>query len=93
MSIAWQLQKLKNNNQLNFPINFFLAHQTGENELQSDLKLRETIKSLSRPFQLWLVNFSAPDEMLTNDNCWREDIRKNKVTGYKLRLYSCRELN
>ena len=88
MSIGWQLQKLKNNNQLNFLVQFLLAHQTGENEAQSNFKLKEMIQSFPRPFQLWLVNFSAPDEIL-NDNCQREKIKKNKVTGYKLRLYSC----
>ncbi|MGK7899470.1 MAG: hypothetical protein AB4372_39110, partial [Xenococcus sp. (in: cyanobacteria)] len=34
MSIGWQLQKLKKNNQLNFSVKFFLAHQTGENEAE-----------------------------------------------------------
>ena len=88
MSIGWQLQKLKNNNQLNFPVKFLLAHQTGENEAKSNFKLKKIIQTFSRPFQLWLINFSAPDEIL-NDNCQREKIKKNKVTGYKLRLYSC----
>ena len=90
MSIGWQLQKLRNNHQLNFPVKFLLAHQSGENEAESDLKLVETIKSLPRPFQLWLVNFSASNA-LSNYNCQRENIRKNKVTGYKLRLYSCQK--
>lgn len=90
ISIGWQLQKLKNNNQLNFAVKFLLAHQTGENETQSNFKLTETMQTFPHPFQLWLVNFSAPDETL-NDYCQRENIKKNKVTGYKLRLYNCGE--
>ena len=88
MSIAWQFQGLRKQNKLPFQPQFLLAHQIGENETISDRILQEKIFSLSRPFQLWLVNFSASE--LSNQNCLEDQNYEGRVTGYKYKLYHCR---
>ena len=87
MSIAWQFQELLKQDKLTFQPQFLLAHQEGEAESMSDRILQEIISSLSRPFQLWLVNFSASG--LSEQNCLEDDQDKGRVTGYKYKLYHC----
>ncbi|HHP7232960.1 MAG TPA: glycosyltransferase [Xenococcaceae cyanobacterium] len=87
ISLAWQMQKLRQQNQLTFQPQFLLAHQVGENERMSDRILAATISSFSRPFQLWLVNFSAPELLI--QSCREDRQYQGRVTGYKYKLYRC----
>ncbi|MDJ0745816.1 MAG: glycosyltransferase [Xenococcaceae cyanobacterium MO_167.B27] len=87
MSVAWQFQELVKQNKLTFQPQFLLAHQEGEDETMSDHTLQQTISSLSSPFQLWLVNFSAPG--LSAQNCLEDEQYQGRVTGYKYKLYHC----
>jgi uncharacterized membrane protein len=89
MSIAWEWQRLFNQGSLNFKPQFLLAHQDNQDESKGEQVLYKTIQDIKRPFQLWLVNFSSPNE-LENYHCRTEESFKYKATGYRYRLYICR---
>ena len=69
------------------PINplFLLAHQAA-NPNTSTVALQETLNQLSRPRDVWLVNFHAPVEL---KGCTAEPRSRSFVYGYKYELYHC----
>lgn len=84
MSLGWQFQELIKQQQIDWQPQFFLAHQ---GEINSDQILINNLTSLTRPFQLWLVNFT-PTPKLTN-NCISDENYQRRATGYKYTLYNC----
>ena len=88
MSLAWQFQQLLQKDRLDFKPQFLLAHSYGEDESIATQVVEKAVDTMPRPFQLWVVNFSAPIQLETQ-NCTTQDERKRKATGYRYRLYSC----
>ncbi len=66
---------------------FLLAHQD-ENPNTSTNALQNTLKVLSRPLDLWLVNFYAPlpEEV---KNCAIDSRALPVINGYEYKLYHC----
>ncbi|MBW4501122.1 MAG: glycosyltransferase [Scytonema hyalinum WJT4-NPBG1] len=66
---------------------FLLAHQD-EDPSTSTSALQNTLKTLPRPFDLWLVNFNAnePEEV---KNCVADTKSLPAVNGYQYKLYHC----
>lgn len=66
---------------------FLLAHQD-EDTTTSTFALQNTLKTLRRPFDLWLVNFyaSEPEEL---KNCVEDMKSLPAVNGYEYKLYHC----
>ncbi|RCJ39725.1 glycosyltransferase [Nostoc minutum NIES-26] len=66
---------------------FFLAHQD-QNPNTSTTALANTIKTLSRPFDLWLVNFHAPiaEEV---KKCVADTQSLPAINGYEYKIYHC----
>ncbi|GAA6623730.1 phospholipid carrier-dependent glycosyltransferase [Scytonema sp. NUACC26] len=67
---------------------FLLAHQD-EDPKTSTNALQNTLKGLSRPLDLWVVNFYAPlpEEI---KNCAIDSRSLPAINGYKYKLYHCR---
>ncbi|BAY45875.1 hypothetical protein SAMD00079811_34820 [Scytonema sp. HK-05] len=88
MGIAREF-KMKNsieNSKYTSPL-FLLAHQD-EDPSTSTSALQNTLKTLPRPFDLWLVNFYAtePEEV---KNCVADTKSLPAVNGYEYKLYHC----
>ncbi|MDJ0687127.1 MAG: hypothetical protein QNJ41_01320 [Xenococcaceae cyanobacterium MO_188.B32] len=88
MSLAWQFQKLLNQDKLNFQPQFLLAHNDREDRLVATQVLYKQLSKMPRPFQLWVVNFSAPIQLETQ-NCTTQEEHEYRATGYRYRMYSC----
>ena len=88
MGLAWQFQQLLQKDKLNFKPQFLLAHNDREDESVATQVLYKALNKMPRPFQLWVVNFSAPIQLETQ-NCTTQDEHKRKAKGYRYRLYSC----
>ena len=85
MSLGWQFQKSIAQQQIAWQPQFFLAHQT---TASNEPILISNFKLMSRPFQLWLVNFKSSSELVI-PNCLPDDNYRRRATGYKYRLYNC----
>lgn len=86
MSLGWQFQELIAQQQIAWQPQFFLAHQdrvTFDSSLIAD-----NLKSITQPFQLWLVNFKSSSKP-TISNCLPDANYSRRATGYKYRLYNC----
>ncbi|BAU63802.1 hypothetical protein STA3757_11700 [Stanieria sp. NIES-3757] len=90
MSIAWQFQELIKQNRLDFQPQFLLIHQPEKDLTIASSILQQAIAAISRPFQLWLVNFSDLNN-LEQFQCNAETNFKRKTTGYRYQLYDCME--
>ncbi|MEC4818654.1 MAG: glycosyltransferase [Scytonema sp. PMC 1069.18] len=66
---------------------FLLAHQD-EDPNTSTATLQNTFKTLSRPFDLWLVNFYAPKPEEVK-SCVPETQSLPSVNGYEYEIYHC----
>ncbi|NWF61561.1 MAG: phospholipid carrier-dependent glycosyltransferase [Fischerella sp.] len=66
---------------------FFLAHQD-QDPNTSTTALQSTLKLLPRPFDLWLVNFYAPEPEAIK-NCIAETRSLPAVNGYEYKIYHC----
>jgi uncharacterized membrane protein len=88
MSLAWQFQEKIVNKTSNLQPQFLLAHNEINNPETAIDSLKNNLDRLNRPFQLWLVNFSAIED-LNVPNCSTDDRFKGKVTGYRYRMYFC----
>ena len=88
MSIAWQFQQLLQKDKLNFKPQFLLAHHDREDPLVATQVLYKQLGKMPRPFQLWVVNFSAPIQLETQ-NCTIQEEDEYRATGYRYRMYSC----
>jgi uncharacterized membrane protein len=69
---------------------FLLAHQD-KNPITSTIALQKTLKTLPRPFDLWLVNFyaSKPEEL---KNCVADTQPMPAINGYEYKLYHCKRV-
>ena len=85
MSLGWQFQKLIAQQQIAWQPQFFLAHQT---TASNEPIFISNFKLMTRPFQLWLVNFKSSSELVIPD-CFPDDNYQRRATGYKYRLYNC----
>jgi uncharacterized membrane protein len=66
---------------------FLLAHQD-QDPNTSTKSLNNTLKSLPRPFDLWLVNFHAPIASEVN-KCKADNQNLPAINGYVYELYHC----
>ncbi|MBF2083879.1 glycosyltransferase family 39 protein [Thermoleptolyngbya sp. C42_A2020_037] len=67
---------------------FVLAH--GEkNTLTPAATLNQVLSQVPRPFDLWLVNWHA-SENVNQPDCTAQEIRKIWINGYSYDLYRCR---
>jgi uncharacterized membrane protein len=84
MGIARELkiQNIKDTSPL-----FLLAHQD-EDPNTSTSSLQNTLKTLPRPIDLWLVNFYAPEPEEVK-NCVADTQFLPAVNGYEYKLYHC----
>lgn len=88
MGIAVELQQQP----APIPTQFLLAHQT-QNQQSAITTLNQALNQLSRPLDLWLLNFQdVPkellDEVLEQQNCAAES-KSRSVDGYRYRMYRC----
>ena len=81
MGLAWELYGHSSSE-----FQFLLAHKQQDAQ-RATQTLYNTLAQIPRPFQVWLVNFSAPAELKAH-NCQGADL-KGKVPGYRYRLYHC----
>jgi uncharacterized membrane protein len=83
MGIAWGLKS--SDSKLNSQ--FLLAHQ--EKDVNTSTQaLDKTLKSLPRPFDLWLVNFHAPISEQVK-KCIADTQTLPPVYGYEYKIYHC----
>ena len=69
----------------NLNVRFILAHQ--EKDIKAPtITLQNTLKTLSRPIDLWLVNFHAPAEV---NNCIADNRVLPSIDGYEYKLFHC----
>jgi uncharacterized membrane protein len=87
MGIAWEFQHLSKEQQPLPAPQFLLAHKEQDATIATQT-LAQAIAQIPRPFDLWLVNFAAPDRLETQ-NCPAVPAYKRKVPGYHFRLYKC----
>jgi uncharacterized membrane protein len=67
---------------------FLLAHKSRNAAKNPTDTLNKTLKELPKPLDLWLVNFSAEFEA-ESQNCLADPQGRQKVSGYRYRLYHC----
>ncbi|MGD1910234.1 MAG: glycosyltransferase [Rivularia sp. (in: cyanobacteria)] len=82
MGVALEFKIQKSNSQPKF----LLAHLEADRKA-STITLQNTLKTLARPIDLWLVNFHAPVEV---NNCIADDRSLASVNGYEYELFHCR---
>lgn len=87
MGIAWEwLRQIETEVT---PPQFLLLHKkVDEPESNVTNNFRQQLASLSRPLDVWVVNFSAPTG-LESQNCVADLEYKRRVSGYRYRLYHC----
>ena len=85
MGLAWEWQKIRPTPE---EPQFLLLHKE-EDPAVATYNLYRHLDLLPRPLDLWLVNFSAPEE-LESRGCIANQDFKGKVSGYYYRLYHCR---
>jgi uncharacterized membrane protein len=69
---------------------FLLAHQDRDPNT-STIALENTLKTLPRPFDLWLVNFQAPVTEAVKTCVISDNQSLPGVDGYEYQLYHCQE--
>jgi uncharacterized membrane protein len=72
---------------------FLFAHQPHklcEGKCASTAILRRTLDRISRPIDLWLINFHAPLDLLPT--CNQDEGLTGSVIGYNYRLYHCQPI-
>ncbi|WP_292868845.1 glycosyltransferase [Nostoc sp. LPT] len=67
---------------------FLLAHQDRDPNA-STISLKNTLKKLPRPFDLWLVNFHAPVAETANTCVMSDTQSLPSIDGYEYELYHC----
>ncbi|ALF56267.1 glycosyltransferase [Nostoc piscinale CENA21] len=78
----WKIQ-----NQPSPSLQFILAHQD-QDPNKSTNTLNNILKTLPKPFDLWLVNFHAPIAAET-EKCIAETKSLPAVNGYEYKIYHC----
>ena len=88
MGIAWEW--LKHIEPEVTPPQFILLHKKVD-EAESNVtdNFRQQLLKLPRPLDIWVVNFSAPTG-LESQNCVADLEYKRRVSGYRYRLYHCK---
>jgi len=66
---------------------FLLAHQDKDPKTSTAI-VQQTLNTLPRPFDLWLVNFYAPVEV---NNCVADSQSLPDVDGYGYKIYHCEQ--
>ena len=96
LGLAWEWQKIQsssNERQLT-PPRFLLLHKENDASVATR-NLYSYLNVLPRPFDLWLVNFSASDRLpyhtLNSQNCLADPDYRGKVSGYRYRMYHCQK--
>lgn len=90
MGLAWGLQSTQ------LTAEFYLDHQSCEITDQKSCdrptqQLRQAIAQLTRPTDLWLINFQALAD-LSNEGCqFDKKLRTRRVDGYKYQHYRCKD--
>ncbi|WP_392536136.1 glycosyltransferase [Nostoc sp. C117] len=69
---------------------FLLAHQD-QDPNTSSIALENTLKTLARPFDLWLVNFHAPIAEAVKTCVISDTQSLPRVDGYEYLLFHCQE--
>jgi uncharacterized membrane protein len=87
MNIAWELKRRVPNLSSDQAPRFLLAHKEQDAQVATQT-LQRAIAQFPRPFDLWLLNFSAP-QTVESQNCFLAPEYKRKVSGYHYRLYRC----
>ena len=89
MGIAWEWQKVgaKGSSSLQEYPQFLLLHKDEDAHVAS-ANLYQNIALFPRPFDIWLVNFSAPAD-LEKHECIVDESFKQRASGYYYRLYHC----
>lgn len=83
MGIAWELRKQSYSQ----PVQFLLAHQDEPESTLATKTLQQEMQNLPRPFELWAVNFYAPQELT---NCVKKKQKSPHTDGYEYEVYQCR---
>ncbi|EAM53001.1 glycosyltransferase family 39 protein [Crocosphaera watsonii WH 8501] len=65
---------------------FLFIHQTQDNDPQSTIKLQETVNNMSKPLEVWAVNFNAEIEL---NNCTLDTTKYPYIDGYGYKRYIC----
>jgi uncharacterized membrane protein len=86
MGVAREFKVQKSAQNSNLNPKFLLAHQDKDRQT-STITLQNTLKTLPRPIDLWLVNFHAPAEV---NNCIADNQSLPNVNGYEYKLFRCR---
>ena len=81
MGLAWEFKTSGT------PANpqFLLAHQ--DQDPKTSIALQRTLHQLSRPLDLWLVNFHAPEQL---NSCFADTKALPSVDGYDYKHYHCK---
>ena len=93
MGLAWEFQQKADQKLSSVNPQFLLAHQDKiqcqQTNCPAAITLQKTVAELSRPLDLWLVNFNATVGELPN--CSAEDSVNNliSVDGYQAQVYHC----
>ncbi|MGF1494731.1 MAG: hypothetical protein ACFBSC_20245 [Microcoleaceae cyanobacterium] len=94
IGLAWQLHQLQlRTEKLNaepLKVDFLLAHKAKAG-IEATEKLDRILTEYPRPLDLWLVNFSAPIAVETQ-NCKADSEGKRKAAGYRYYRYQCLNL-
>ncbi|MEM8723037.1 MAG: hypothetical protein AAGE84_27760 [Cyanobacteria bacterium P01_G01_bin.39] len=87
IGLAWGLRNLPQIDSAQF----FLARENPEpSEENSGLILSQQLRELTRPLDLWLVNFRG-DVELESQNCLPDSQYRGMLGQYKYRLYRCQD--
>ncbi len=86
MGLAWEWQKLNPEN--SNPPQFLLLHKEADDDVPTR-NLNRHIEELSRPVDVWVVNFSAAVKLESQNCAVDEKFNRLKASGYRYRLYHC----
>ncbi|AFY79063.1 MAG: glycosyltransferase family 39 protein [Hydrococcus sp. C42_A2020_068] len=82
LGIAWELKQ----NALRSQVSFLLAHQERKNSPEPTIALQKNLSQLSKPLDLWTVNFHANIKL---NNCQTDSQSFPYINGYSYQLYHC----
>jgi len=82
-------REIKLENSLQNPL-FLLAHQN-QDPNTSTIALENTLKTLPRPFDVWLVNFHAPTAEAVKTCVMPNTEFLPNIDGYEYQLYHCQD--
>ncbi|MEM7726610.1 MAG: glycosyltransferase family 39 protein [Cyanobacteria bacterium P01_A01_bin.45] len=93
MGLAWEMNKLVSANSGN-KWQFFLAHKdkaTDSYDVAIEI-LQNQISKMSRPFDLWLINFRTGID-LDSAQCLKDQNYSSSAGEYRYKLYRCKNEN